>query len=127
MSLRKSQSSQSPPTPHSSRILVTLIGLACSLSAATAFASDLLTFKLEMADGKFNPARIEVPAGQRIKIEIHNVGKTAAEFESVELRKEKVLAPGAQSFVVIAPLRPGEYKFFDDFHLNMPQGAIVAK
>jgi len=124
MSLRKTQSS---PPSHSSRILVTLIGLACSLSAATAFASDLLTFKLEMADGKFNPARIEVPAGQRIKIEIHNVGKTAAEFESVELRKEKVLAPGAQSFVVIAPLRPGEYKFFDDFHLNMPQGAIVAK
>jgi len=124
MSLRKTQSSQSP---QPSRIFATLIGLACSLSAATAFASDLLTFKLEMADGKFNPARIEVPAGQRIKIEIHNVGKTAAEFESVELRKEKVLAPGAQSFVVIAPLRPGEYKFFDDFHLNMPQGAIVAK
>lgn len=130
MFLRKSQSSQpsqSSPPSTSSRILATLIGLACSLSAATAFASDLLTFKLEMADGKFKPARIEVPAGQRIKIEIHNVGKTAAEFESVELRKEKVLAPGAQSFVVIAPLRPGEYKFFDDFHLNMPQGVIVAK
>jgi len=118
MSLRKSQSS---------RMLAPLIGLAGLVFAATTFASDLLTFKLEMADGKFNPARIEVPAGQRIKIEIHNVGKTAAEFESVELRKEKVLAPGAQSFVVIAPLRPGEYKFFDDFHLNMPQGAIVAK
>lgn len=127
MSLRKTQSSQSSQPSQPSRIFATLIGLACSLSAATAFASDLLTFKLEMADGKFNPARIEVPAGQRIKIEIHNVGKTAAEFESVELRKEKVLAPGAQSFVVIAPLRPGEYKFFDDFHLNMPQGAIVAK
>jgi len=124
MFLRKSQSSQSST---GSRVLATLIGLACALCAATAFASDLLTFKLEMADGKFMPARIEVPAGQRIKIEIHNVGKTAAEFESVELRKEKVLAPGAQSFVVIAPLRPGEYKFFDDFHLNMPQGAIVAK
>lgn len=124
MSLRKSQLS---PLSAPSRSVAILIGLACSLFSATVFASDLLTFKLEMADGKFNPARIEVPAGQRIKIEIHNVGKTAAEFESVELRKEKVLAPGAQSFIVIAPLRPGEYKFFDDFHLNMPQGAIVAK
>jgi plastocyanin len=121
MSLRTSQPS------HFSRTVAAVAGLVCALSAATAFAADLLTFKLEMADGKFNPARIEVPAGQRIKIEIHNVGKSAAEFESVELRKEKVLAPGAQSFVVIAPLRPGEYKFFDDFHLNMPQGAIVAK
>jgi hypothetical protein len=42
------------------------------------------------------------------------------------LRKEKVLAPGADSFVVIAPLEPGEYKFFDDFH-QQAQGVIVAK
>jgi hypothetical protein len=89
-------------------------------------AADLPTFKLEMNDGKLNPERIEVPAGQRIKIEVHNIGKGAAEFESLQLRKEKVLAPGADSFVVIAPLSPGEYKFFDDFH-QTAQGVIVAK
>lgn len=116
-----------PRKSQKSYFTAALIGLVCALSAASTFAADILTFKLEMQDGKFIPARIEVPTGQRIKIEIHNIGKTAAEFESVELRKEKVLAPGAQSFVVIAPLRPGEYKFFDDFHLNMPQGVIVAK
>jgi plastocyanin len=99
------------------------VGVAC---AGVAQAADLPTFKLEMNDGKLNPARIEVPAGQRIKIEVRNVGKGAAEFESVELRKEKVLAPGADSFVVIAPLSPGEYKFFDDFH-QQAQGVIVAK
>ncbi len=103
------------------------VGAVLMMSVTLALAADLLTFKLEMQDGKFIPARIEVPTGQRIKIEIHNIGKSAAEFESIELRKEKVLAPGAQSFVVLAPLRPGEYKFFDDFHLNMPQGVIVAK
>ena len=95
-------------------------------SAAAAQAADLPTFKLEMNDGKLNPARIEVPAGQRIKIEVHNIGKGAAEFESIQLRKEKVLAPGADSFVVIAPLDKGEYKFFDDFHQSA-QGVIVAK
>ncbi|GAB2879101.1 cupredoxin domain-containing protein [Paraburkholderia jirisanensis] len=102
-------------------------GLAVSVACIdVAQAADLPTFKLEMNDGKLNPARIEVPAGQRIKIEVRNVGKGAAEFESVELRKEKVLAPGAESFVVIAPLSPGEYKFFDDFH-QQAQGVIVAK
>ncbi|SAL29245.1 inactive ferrous ion transporter periplasmic protein EfeO [Caballeronia sordidicola] len=95
-------------------------------SAASAQAADLPTFKLEMNDGKLNPARIEVPAGVRIKIEVHNIGKGAAEFESIQLRKEKVLAPGADSFVVIAPLDKGEYKFFDDFHQSA-QGVIVAK
>ncbi len=94
--------------------------------ATMAHAEDLPTFKLEMTDGKLNPARIEVPAGKRIKIEVRNTGKGAAEFESVQLRKEKVLAPGADSFVVIAPLDPGEYKFFDDFH-QQAQGVIVAK
>jgi plastocyanin len=103
-----------------------LAAAALMLSARGASAADLQTFKLEMADGKLNPARIEVPSGQRIKIEIHNTGKSAIEFESLQLRKEKVLAPGADSFVVIAPLSPGEYKFFDDFHQSA-QGVIVAK
>jgi hypothetical protein len=94
--------------------------------AGIAHAEDLPTFRLEMADGKLNPPRIEVPAGKRIKIEVHNTGRGAVEFESVQLRKEKVLAPGAESFVVIAPLDPGEYRFFDDFH-QQAQGVIVAK
>jgi len=102
---------------------------ACALtafSAAPYAADDLLTFQLEMNDGKLNPARIDVPAGKKIKIEIHNTGKSPVEFESMQLRKEKVLAPGASSFVVIAPMQPGEYKFFDDFH-STAQGVIVAK
>ena len=99
---------------------------AAVLVAGTAHAVHLPPFKLEMTDSKLNPARIEVPAGQRIKIEIRNTGKGAVEFESVQLRKEKVLAPGSESFVVFAPLSPGEYKFFDDFH-QQAQGVIVAK
>jgi plastocyanin len=109
------------------KVKTQMAALALSaLVAGVAHADDLPTFKLEMNDGKLNPARIEVPAGKRIKIEVHNIGTGAAEFESIQLRKEKVLAPGADSFVVIAPLSPGEYKFFDDFH-QAAQGVIVAK
>jgi Cupredoxin-like domain len=109
------------------RAAIAVVSLVCSAALVdVAHAADLPTFQLELNDGKLTPARIEVPSGQRIKIEVHNVGKGAAEFESVELRKEKVLAPGASSFVVIAPLSPGEYKFFDDFH-QQAQGVIVAK
>jgi hypothetical protein len=102
------------------------LAVLVSIAALPALAADLPTFQLELKDGILSPTRIEVPAGQRIKIEVHNTGKGAAEFESVQLRKEKVLAPGASSFVVIAPLSPGEYKFFDDFH-HSAQGVIVAK
>ena len=95
-----------------------------TMLAGAAHAADLPTFKLEMNDGKVNPARIEVPAGQRIKIEVRNTGKGAAEFESVQLRKEKVLAPGADSFVVIAPLEPGEYAVVE-YSPALDQGSLT--
>lgn len=95
--------------------------------AASARAEDLPTFKVEMKDGTITPLRLEVPADRPFKIEIHNTGTTPVEFESIELRKEKVVAPGAVSFVVIKRVSPGEYKFFDDFHPNAPQVTVVAK
>ncbi len=97
------------------------------LLSLPALAADLPTIRLEMKDGVMNPARIAIPAGQRTKIEIHNVGKTPAEFESLPLRKEKVLAPGVTSFIVLNPLSPGEYPFFDDFHPAGTRGVIVVK
>ena len=41
------------------------VALACSIAIAcmAARADDAVTVKLEMADGKLTPARIEVPAG----------------------------------------------------------------
>src|SRR5260363_201339 len=97
------------------------------LMAVSAHAKALPALKLEMKDGRLTPARIEAPAGQRIKIEITNAGGSAAEFESIPLRKEKVVAPGVTTFVVIKALAPGEYPFFDDFHPKTAQGVIVAK
>lgn len=99
-----------------------LTGLAPALAA-----EDLLSFRLECNNGVFTPKTLEVPAGKKFKIEIFNTGTQAIEFESVSLRKEKALSPGGKSFVVIYPLSPGEYKFFDDFHIQLGQGSIVAK
>lgn len=97
------------------------------LLACPAQAQDLLTFKLECNNGVFKPRTLEVPAGKKFKIEITNTGTEAMEFESKPLRKEKALNPGGSSFVVIYPLEPGSYTFFDDFHMQQGQGAIVAK
>ncbi|MCK6437902.1 cupredoxin domain-containing protein [Rivihabitans pingtungensis] len=105
-------------------LLIGGLGLAACLGAQ---AADMPTLRLELKDGVLNPARIQAPAGVKFRLEIVNTGKTPVEFESTQLRKEKVLAPGAQSSVVIQPLTPGEYKFFDEFHMNTAQGVIVAK
>lgn len=102
------------------------IMLAC-LAAGAATAADLPSYLLLAKAGRLAPATLAVPAGVRFKIVIRNEGDSAIEFESPRLRKEKVLGPGAESFVVIAPLRPGEYEFFDEFHPDIGRGRIVAQ
>ncbi len=84
-------------------------------------------FRIEFNNGKVVPQRLEVPANTRFILELHNAGTEPAEFESKELRKEKVLAPGASSTLVIRTLDPGEYDFFDDFHLDEKPAVLVAK
>jgi hypothetical protein len=100
--------------------------LALALSGG-AWAADDPVFRIEFDDGKIAPQRLEVPAKTRFKIELINKGKTPIEFESTSLRKEKVVAPESQSFIVIRTLDPGEYEFFDDFHLDTPPAVLIAK
>ncbi|HKJ95159.1 MAG TPA: cupredoxin domain-containing protein [Gammaproteobacteria bacterium] len=104
-----------------------IVFAALAMVAFAAVAADMPTYKLELNNGKLTPQRLEVKAGQRFKLVVHNTGNTPAEFESTRLRKEKVLAPGVKSFVVIHPLSPGEYGFYDEFHLPDARGTIVAK
>ncbi|WP_428825448.1 cupredoxin domain-containing protein [Azonexus sp. IMCC34842] len=102
--------------------------ILCLLTASSAaIADDLPTFKLLMKDGRLIPETLEVPANTRFRLEVKNEGPGAAEFESLELKKELVLAPGVTRNLVFFPMKPGSYKFFDDFHPETGQGRIVAK
>lgn len=103
---------------------ITVAALACTAQCS---AADMPTFQLTIRNGTFVPATIEVPANTKFRLTIKNEGPGAEEFESVELRKEKVLAPGASSFLIFQPLKPGSYKFFGEFHPATAQGRIVAK
>src|SRR5438552_17224264 len=100
--------------------------LAITLMAATPAVADDPVFSIEFKDGVVTPSTLEVPANTRFKIEVHNTGATPAEFESSKLQREKVVGPGANSFVVIRSLDPGEYSFFDDFHPGTPPGKLIA-
>jgi Cupredoxin-like domain len=95
--------------------------------AAIARAEEEPVFTIEFNDGTVSPLRIEVPANRRFQLQLRNNGVTPAEFESSELRKEKVLAPNSTSILVFRTLDPGEYAFFDDFHPDAPKAVLVAK
>jgi hypothetical protein len=102
-------------------------GALLAFLACGASAQELPTFRLLMKYGRFEQVEITVPANTRFKLVLHNEGPQAEEFESLELKKEKVLAPGATSFLVFAPLKPGSYRFFGEFHPDTAQGRIVAR
>ncbi|MBV8755318.1 MAG: cupredoxin domain-containing protein [Hyphomicrobiales bacterium] len=109
------------------RAFVLIAATALPFAATKGHAEDIPVFSIEFKDGVIIPLRLEVPAGRAFKIELHNTGSSPAEFESIELHREKVLAAQSTSFIVFRTLDPGEYKFFDDFHPGAPQAILVAK
>jgi len=94
----------------------------CSVSQA-----GLPAYKLIIKAGYFQPETITVPAHTRFKIVISNLGPGPEEFESKALRKESVIAQGVTRSVVFAPLKPGRYPFFGEFHMQTAQGIIFVK
>lgn len=91
-----------------------------------AFSGDL-EFKLQIKDHKFEPQILEVPANQKFKLIIENLDKTLEEFESNDLKKEKLVGGGKKITIIISPLKSGEYRFFGDFHQKTAQGKLIVK
>ncbi len=111
--------------PHLLFVAAPWLGLGWA--AAPARAAELPTFQIVARGGKLSPERIEVPAGQRIKLIITNEGPGPIEFENLDLRIEKVLAPGGTSFLVTPPLKPGVHPFIDEFHPETGKMQLIAK
>jgi Cupredoxin-like domain len=96
------------------------------LVVALAVKAQAPAFSVTIRDRQFVPEQIEVPANQKVELHVINAGPTPVEFESFELRREKVVAAGQEITVYIGPLRPGAYEFFDDFNPKA-RGHIVAR
>ena len=102
----------------------TLAALALLCGSLSAFADD--SASITISNNKFQPSTITVKAGVKIALSVTNAGKEPAEFESSELNREKVIAPGSTVTIYVGPLQPGTYPFFDDFHQSN-SGRIIAK
>ena len=106
------------------------IGLALGLSLGLVFplhAETLSGYDLTAKDGRFLPEKIEVPAGQKIRLTVKNEGPGPEEFESSKLNREKMIMPGKSADIFIGPLKPGVYDFYGEFHPQTARGQIIAK
>ena len=101
--------------------------IIASLMAGTiipASASDPI--RLTIKDHRFSPDKITVPTGERLRLEITNQDATPEEFESSDLRVEKIIVPGGKITVIVGPLKPRDYKFFGEYHSDTASGILTA-
>jgi len=104
--------------------VVAAVFLPLSLAA---FAAGEQEFNVVIEGHKFTPDRIEIPAGQKVRLLVENKDATPEEFESSALRIEKVIPGKSKATVFVGPLKAGEYRFVGEFNEKTAAGVIVAK
>ena len=107
--------------------LAAVVALIAASTGQRAVAAEEFAATLTIKDHRFDPAELVVPVGVKVKLTIKNLDPTPEEFESVSLRREKVIPAGKEGIVYIGPLKPGTYDFFGDFNPKTARGQIVAK
>lgn len=91
-----------------------VFALALSLASGSAYADPPL--QLTLKDHHMVPDHLTVPAGVRFHLRVANQDDTVDEFESYDLKVEKIVVAGGTISVTAGPLHPGTYKLFDDYH-----------
>ena len=109
------------------KILLFITGFVLAYVPVGGVLAGFFEVDLIIKDHKFEPKILELPAGQKIRITVHNQDNTIEEFESYDLKREKIVLANSKARVILAPLKPGEYKFFGEFHEETAQGKIIVK
>lgn len=108
--------------PTKPKTIAAAAAFALLAGASLAVAAEL---SLEIRDHRFIPETLTAPAGEKIRITIHNRDATPEEFESYELNREKVISGNSTVRIFLPPLKPGTYPFFGEFHPDTAQGRLV--
>lgn len=96
--------------------MLRLIFPICLLLATFPVFSEPAGVELVIEQRQFNPSTLSLPANTQVLLTVHNRDRQPAEFESYDLSREIVIPPGASARVYVGPLKPGTYRFFDDFN-----------
>ena len=109
------------------QVVCLAIAVATGASLLAPPASAGIPIDVTIKDHRFTPAEIHVPAGKPATLNVKNEDATAEEFESHELKIEKVIAGGTSGTVRLRPLDPGKYPFIGEYHEDTAKGVIVAE
>jgi heme/copper-type cytochrome/quinol oxidase subunit 2 len=110
-------------------LLLVPFSLALAVAALTGSpaSAEEDPYTLTIKEHRFEPSEITLPADKKVVLTVKNLDQTPEEFESTELRREKVVPGGQQATIYIGPLKPGRYEFFGDFNSQTAQSVVVIK
>ncbi|HEU5018816.1 MAG TPA: cupredoxin domain-containing protein [Pseudolabrys sp.] len=108
------------------RLLLSALCLAALVCSAPAIAQ-AADYTLTLKNHRFTPAELKVPANKRVTVTVVNDDATPEEFESHELKVEKVIPGKSKGVVRFGPLKPGKYPFFGEYHEDTAKGTVIAE
>jgi plastocyanin len=108
-------------------LAVLLIGCLLLVPGLLDAADDLTDVALVIENNRFQPEEIKVKAGASFVLVITNKDKKAEEFESKDLRIEKVIPAGKTVRLKMPALKAGTYSFVGEYNEKTAKGKIVAE
>ncbi len=108
-------------------VLLLATTLVAVVAPSAAVAADPVEIALTIEENRFQPEEVRVKAGAPFVLVVTNRDKTAEEFESRELRIEKVIPPGKTVRLRVPALKAGTYPFVGEYHEKTAKGRIVAE
>ena len=121
---------KAPGTARDDAIMRTrnlIVAAVLAVVSAPALAADDIERSIVIKDHRFEPAEVRVPAQQHIKLVIDNQDATPEEFESHDLRVEKIVPGNSTATVRVGPLEAGEYSFVGEFNKDTAKGKLVVE
>jgi hypothetical protein len=109
------------------KIAFYLIIFGFFLPLSNIMASEIFEVKIILKEHRFIPEIIEVPADTKIRLVIENQDDTIEEFDSIDLKREKMIAGNSSAAIILAPLAAGEYQFCGEFNSETAKGKLVVK
>jgi uncharacterized cupredoxin-like copper-binding protein len=123
------------------KLFVILAVMVCVFILA-ACGPKSVTLDVDMAEFKFSPNRLEVPAGGEVTVNFNNIGALEHDMVIMALGSEatipfdaddhpnvyweyKVQPGGEESVVFTAPSEPGEYQIVCGIPAHLEQGMVA--
>ena len=90
-------------------------------------AKDPVTYEITLKGQTFTPSELKVPAGEPFVISVKNENDAPAEFESKDMKFEKIVAGHSKIIVKVKAMPGGTFEFFDEYHEDTARGTVVSK